>query len=378
MVKIISMNNDFVELDSTIFRPSGGGQPSDNGMMKNDGFCAEIVEAIKQGDKILHKIQIYNGQIKVGDYVELSLNEKRRSNLTRMHTGEHLFYKCLEKFVKDLSMIKVNIDEFESTIFVNSKEITWGMIFKAEDLANMIINENRKVTEHHYTKEEAAKLEGVRIKIDRIKDQKVRVIEIEDFDFSACSGTHCHSTKEIGNLLVTRLNSSGNDSYEIRFKVDVINDLFELSQLARESIELVKSDKERLIATIKNLKENQESMKKQMRDLAKNAIETIGHEVVKDIKFYAKEFENYEKEILIKKAGELAKEKAIIAFINKTEKAPQLLITVGKELEHDASLILKDITSKYGGKGGGKKDFAMGSFDIKHLSEIFNEIRKKI
>jgi alanyl-tRNA synthetase len=381
MAKITSLKQEnsfyIAEFDDTIFRPSGGGQPSDTGMIKSSSFFGEMFEAIKNNGTIAHKIKPFDGKLNIGDEVELILNEKRRNLLTRMHTGEHLLFKSMEHFIKDLKLDKVALDEDESKILVFSKEITWQDLFKAEELANMMIRENRPIIEHLYTKEEAAKLEGLRIKIDRIKEEKIRIIEIEDFDYSACSGTHCHSTKDIGHVLITRFNSTGTGSYEIRFKVNVIEDLYEMSKITRELREVLMTDDGKITATVKNLKDGQESMKKQMRELAKSAADKIGHELVKDIKFYAKEFADYEKEILIKKASELSKEKSIVAFINRTEKTQQLIITVSKDLSHDASSILKQVTSKFNGKGGGKKDFAMGSFTAT-TEEVIDEIRKLI
>lgn len=378
ILKVLKEGNFYLaEFDSTIFRPAGGGQPSDNGMIKNDKFFGELIEAVKKNGMVIHKIKTFDGELKEGDEVELILNQKRRDTLTRMHTGEHLLFRSMQNFIPDMRLEKVDLGEEDSKIILSCKDIDWNKIFKAEELANMIIAEDRKVIEHHYTKEQAEQLKDVRIKIERIKDEKVRVIEIEDFDKSACSGTHCHSTKEIGNILITSFNSTGNNTYEVRFTIEPIEMLFDLSRVSRELRQLLLTDDDKIVATVRNMKENNENLKKQLRELAKSSVEGPEHELVKGIKFYTKEFIGFEKEILIRKAAELANNKSIVAFINKTEKTTQLILMVSKDLEHDASQILSKITSRFNGKGGGKKDFAMGSF-LGDAKDALAEIKRHL
>ncbi len=379
MAKVISLKKEkdvyIAEFDNTIFRPAGGGQPSDKGRVQNSEFFGEMIEVVKEGDKFLHKIICTKGILNVNDEVELVLNEKRRNLLTRMHTAEHLLFKSLQTFIKDLKLDKISLEENESSIFVFSENIMWDNLFKAEELANKIIKEDRKISVHVYTKNDVENISELRIKLDRIKEETVRVTEIENFDLSACSGTHCHTTKEIENVLISGFYTA-NDGYEIKFKVNVIEELYELSKPARELRKLL-STNDKVVQTVKNLKEENEKIKKQLREIMKASLEGIEHEVINGIKFFKMEFTDYEMEILIKKAGELTNEKSVVVFINKTKKTNQLVITVSKDINYDASLILKDITSRYNGRGGGKKEFSMGSFEG-DAKQVFEEIKRII
>jgi Ser-tRNA(Ala) deacylase AlaX len=43
----------YVVLSSTIFHPKGGGQPSDTGSLKGEGFTMQVRKALKSGDHVV-------------------------------------------------------------------------------------------------------------------------------------------------------------------------------------------------------------------------------------------------------------------------------------------------------------------------------------
>lgn len=137
----------FVEFNDTIFYPGGGGQPCDTGIIKNNSFEGEVVEVYKENNNIIHTVKNKKGNLKVGDAVELVINKERREKLVRMHTGEHILFKSLEIILKDVTLNKIKLEEDESSLFVNTKEVTWDKLFEAEDMVNKIIAEDRPMIE---------------------------------------------------------------------------------------------------------------------------------------------------------------------------------------------------------------------------------------
>ena len=72
----------------------------------------------------------------------------------------------------------------------------------AEKLANEVIAEDRPVEIRFATPDEARTM-GVR-KIPPAEREKLRLIDIRDFDLNACGGTHVRSTGQIGCILLRK------------------------------------------------------------------------------------------------------------------------------------------------------------------------------
>ena len=196
-----------IELDDTIFYPGGGGQPHDTGAIVSGNFKGEVTEVSKKDDTIVHKTNVLSGEVKIGDKLLLKINQNRRIKLIKMHSGEHILFKVLETVLGEVKLVKIDLDEIESSLFIDTKEVTWDKLFIVEELTNKIINENRDLVSTIYSKEDAVNLGKLRIKPERIKSNQVRVIEVEGFDWSACAGIHAPNSKYIGNLLITKFNN---------------------------------------------------------------------------------------------------------------------------------------------------------------------------
>ena len=375
----IEEKEDFllVELDDTIFYPAGGGQPCDTGIIKNNYFEGKVVNISKKDGKIVHKVKIIDGTLKIDDMVSCEHSINRRLRLVRMHSGEHIFMGALLKTIKDIKVNKVRLDEDESSLFVICKNLTWEKIFEAEKLANKIIKENRDIIVKEITKEEAAKIPGLRIKLDRIKDEKIRIVEIKDHDISACAGTHALKTNFIGNFLVTKFNLFKGD-YEIRFKTNVSEDLFELARIARLSSSIIKKDVKEVPEFIENLMQENEKKTAKLRELSASLVKEFNEEKINDINFVYNTFDEVEKKQLIDQAASLKKEKTVVCFLNKLCDNAQIIIVASEDSGFKANELLKNLMDKFNGKGGGRDNFAMGSIKVEFSEKIIETLKELV
>ena len=375
----IEEKEDFllVELDDTIFYPAGGGQPCDTGIIKNNYFEGKVVNISKKDGKIVHKVKIIDGTLKIDDMVSCEHSINRRLRLVRMHSGEHIFMGALLKTIKDIKVNKVRLDEDESSLFVICKNLTWEKIFEAEKLANKIIKENRDIIVKEITKEEAAKIPGLRIKLDRIKDEKIRIVEIKDHDISACAGTHALKTNFIGNFLVTKFNLFKGD-YEIRFKTNVSEDLFELARIARLSSSIIKKDVKEVPEFIENLMQENEKKTAKLRELSASLVKEFNEEKINDINFVYNTFDEVEKKQLIDQAASLKKEKTVVCFLNKLCDNAQIIIVASEDSGFKANELLKNLMDKFNGKGGGRDNFAMGSIKVEFSEKAIKTFKDLI
>ncbi|MDD4878691.1 MAG: DHHA1 domain-containing protein [Candidatus Nanoarchaeia archaeon] len=297
---------------------------------------------------------------------------KESKRISMMHTAEHIFFKALEKQVKTLKLEKIRLDENESSLFVMAEKLDWEIIFRAEELANQIIKENRKVRIHETTKADIGKFPGLRVKLERIEGENVRVIEVENHDFSACSGKHCETTGEINNILITKFRKSP-AGYEIRFKVDAEKELLELARTARLALEALGTEQEKVIATINNLKSDVEILKKAVKSQRIEAKE----EKIGCLSFVFAVFEGMDKKLLTDKANDLMKEKTVLCFINKADTL-QVMIMCSTDSNKDASAIIKKLNEKLGGKGGGKQNFAMCSVNEGNADKVISAVKELV
>jgi alanyl-tRNA synthetase len=89
-----------------------------------------------------------------------------------------------------------------ATIDLNTESASMEQVHKAEDLANSILCENRPVRSRIAAPEEVPEL-GLRKESHR--SGPLRIVEVEDFDVSACGGTHVKSTGEVGVITVRKI-----------------------------------------------------------------------------------------------------------------------------------------------------------------------------
>ncbi|MBU0461064.1 MAG: hypothetical protein KJ574_00600, partial [Nanoarchaeota archaeon] len=189
------------------------------------------------------------------------IEDENPSIQARMHTAEHVFFRSLQKQIPDAKLEKIDISADESSFFVIAPEIKIEQIIDAEKLANKIIKEDRPVKEYFVKKTDLDALKELRIRIERIKEGTVRAIEVQDFDKSACSGDHVSHTGLIKGILITRFNALGKNRYELRYKVDYQDDLFEFARIARQAKQAAGTDYPLLVSFISNLKEENNKLK---------------------------------------------------------------------------------------------------------------------
>ena len=378
-VKEITNENDslLIVLDDTIFYPGGGGQPHDTGFIVSENFKGEVTEVLKKDDLIVHKVKIIDGQVNINDKVTLKINQERRIKLIKMHSGEHILFKSLETVLGEVKLVKIDLDEIESSLFIDTKVVTWDKLFKVEELTNKIIDENREMVSTVYSKEDAIKLGKLRIKPERIKSNQVRIMEVKGFDWSACAGIHSPNTGYIGNLLISKFNFV-KGKWEIRFKVDVIKDLFEISKTTRKATSILETESTKVIESIKKLQDDVEIFKKKYRDVAAKLLDFNNEELINDKKLIYNIVEDVEKKQLVDKSNELSVENNIVCFVNKSEDKVMVLLNTSKELNINASELLNKVLDKFNGRGGGRDNFAMGSCQVNEPQKIVDELKKLI
>src|SRR5205085_12536649 len=102
----------------------------------------------------------------------------------------------------NLPTMSFHMGEDACSIDLDAPTLTPDQVEKAVALANEIVQENRPV-EIKFVTQAAAHEMGLR-KPPRTDKDELRLINIRDFDLSACGGTHVQNTGQIGCILLRK------------------------------------------------------------------------------------------------------------------------------------------------------------------------------
>ncbi|MGQ3354390.1 MAG: alanyl-tRNA editing protein [Phreatobacter sp.] len=204
-----------VELDRTVFYPTGGGQPGDNGWLKVDGADLPVATAVygeTKGD-VVHVLAPGTAAPPIGTRVVARLDWAPRHQRMRMHTGLHLLSVVLPYPVTGGS-----IGAEESRLDFDIPESGLDRDVLTEKL-NALIGQDAAVTDRWITDAELEANPGL-VKTMAVKPPmgsgKVRLVEIAGLDLQPCGGTHVRRTGEIGRLAVSAIEKKGKQNRRVR------------------------------------------------------------------------------------------------------------------------------------------------------------------
>jgi alanyl-tRNA synthetase len=188
-----------VMLDRTAFYPTSGGQPFDVGTLGS----LRVVDVIDDDDgSIAHVVEAGGGADSspspaAGDRVHGAIDWTRRFDHMQQHSGQHVLSAAFDRLC-GVGTVSFHLGAASSTIDL-AREVTPREIGLAEDAANRIVWENRPVTIRFVTADEAARLP---LRKEPARGGTLRLIDIEEFDLSACGGTHVARTGGIGVIAI--------------------------------------------------------------------------------------------------------------------------------------------------------------------------------
>ena len=203
-----------IQLDRTVFYPTGGGQPGDSGQLRTEAGQIEIVNAIKGDgpDGVIHVPAEGAAPPAVSSTVTAELDWDRRHRLMRMHTCMHLLSAALDYPVTggQVGDGKGRLDFDIPEAVLDKEEIT-------AELNRLIAGDHAVTSEWISDAELAAQPELV--KTMSVKPPsgagRVRLIRIADLDLQPCGGTHVARSGEIGRVEVRKIQKKGRQNRRV-------------------------------------------------------------------------------------------------------------------------------------------------------------------
>ena len=351
---VVSVEGDCVILDSTAFYPGGGGQVCDTGWLRG----TPVTEVFENGDgDIVHRAP--GNDLKPGERIWCSVDWDRRYDLMQGHTGEHLLFCSLRRQCEDLAITKIYISPESKYVIVNH-DLTWEQIGAAVRFANQAIVDNLPVT-HSVMDRDDPDLEKVRIKLDRIPEgEEITVVSIGDIDLSACSGIHVMETSELEMLVVDRKVSAGQDGVAIHFKVGQAakDAALALSLTALEVVDGIGCRAEDAPRAVANSRADAELKGRLLGRAARRLAASAVPEDVAGRSVYCVSLPGTDRAALSEFA-ESVKARGGVALVVGVTDTLSVIMASGDEAV-DCRRLLPEVLKRFGGRGGGKPDFAQG------------------
>ncbi len=390
--KIIKVFNNYVVLDKTAFYPEGGGQESDRGLLRLEG-CIEVkvVDVQKIGNVIVHVVDRKLDSKLEGSTVEGIIDWERRYSLMRHHTATHIILGAARAILGDhvwqagaeKTMTYARLD------IMHHKPLTDEEIKSIEDLANRIINEGREVKSLFLPRYEAEKRYSFRLYQGGVPlEPIIRVVEIPGHDAEACFGTHVSNTREVGAIKIIRTERIADGVVRLEYVAgtQLVNYIRKLEGVISEASKILGGD---VVNRARSLTKELSTMKKYLSSYRKAYLEVLTKELLSTslsigkVKLVIYEPEITDNELLRNLLLRLIKlePKLVVLLVTSIDKEnTRVEVSLGSEACAVISAldIVKVITSKFNGKGGGKKDHAVCTLPLSLSKELKENIRKLV
>ena len=368
-VSSLSSGVGYALLDKTPLYARSGGQCGDTGFVGKN----EVLDTTKHFGLNLAQIKVKE-PLKVGENVEVKVNESARLQTRRHHSATHLLHAALRKFLGEHiaqagSSVEPNRLRFD---FSHPKPVTSGELEQIESWVNAQIQKGAKA-KTEIMDIESAKNSGAIALFGEKYGEMVRVLTLgESKEF--CGGTHVENINEIGSFFITK--ESGVSAGVRRIEAICAHSATQYTnelrhELGECEIELKNAD---LLSAIKKLKAELKAAKDELKNASSNSsLESFD---IKGAKVVISEFGGDIKS----KIDELKNgaDKVIAVLANVKDGKVSLAVGV-KGCELKAGEIVSKIAPIINGGGGGRSDFATaGGKDPSRLNEAFKSAKELI
>ncbi len=349
-----------VTLDRSFFYPTGGGQEHDTGLI-ND---ARVVDVIKDENRSLSIIHLVDRAIADGP-VTARIDPERRLRHKQHHTGQHLLTQCFLQLF-NLETISANINGYSpSTLDLPVNDLGREQIDNAELLANQVIYENRLVRAFFASQDELA---GLPLRKQPPVTEAIRIVEITNFDWTPCAGTHCSATGQVGVLKITRAEHL-RDNLRIHFVAGL--QAYELFTSTSETVATLSSQfslrPDDLVQAINNQASQLRQAQKDIQELRSKALANeaqllaVEAQKTQNPLSLVRFFERRPASELRLLAEELRKAYPGTACLFTHDGAKLTIIVIcGNQSQQSARMVLNKWLAPFGGKGGGDDQMAQG------------------
>jgi alanyl-tRNA synthetase len=360
-------------LDRTAFYPTSGGQPFDTGTLSG----ARVVDVIdEENGTLLHVIE---GGVEAG-HVRGRIDWVRRFDHMQQHTGQHVLSAAFDRLLQARTE-SFHLGATASTIDL-AREMTAQDIARAEDEANRVVWEDRPVRIRFADAAEAAALP---LRKEPARTGRLRLIEVEDFDLSACGGTHVARTGAIGMIAVTASERfRGGTRVEFVCGGRALRSHREMRDTVAASVRALSVLPHELAAGIERLQADAKETRREIKGLQTRL---AGHEAAAiaargepagNLNVVVEALDGWDAAGLKNIASAIVERPGQVVVLFGAAAPRAMVAARSADAAVDCGALLRGVTAKFGGKGGGRPELAQGGGLEGPGSEIVEFTRQTI
>jgi alanyl-tRNA synthetase len=368
-------------LDQTAFYPSAGGQPNDLGEING----IPVVDVIERDDgEIVHVlIDPHPSPLPQGEGVGV-IDWPRRFEHMQQHSGQHVLSQAFVR-VANLDTVAVHISADENTLDLPAPKIANDVVERAEQAANDIVMQDLPIAAYEVTD----------VDLPRIPLRKapkvtglIRIVEVQNYDWSACGGTHVRNTAQIGLIKITKVEKRGNETrITFRCGARALRDYARLNAATIALQDSLSASRYDVLPTVQKLLAEAKANSKALQDAQ---AKLIGYEAQALLagaqphedgtRCIMKVFEDRDANALRTLAKQLTAAPMVIALLGASGEKSALVFARSKDAGGDMNALLKQAFAMLSpdgkAKGGGSADFAQGGGTPATLAQVQAALEK--
>jgi alanyl-tRNA synthetase len=317
-----------------------------------------------------------------GSEVMGKIDWARRFDHMQQHSGQHILTQAFIK-TADAKTVSFHLSPDSITIDLHTANLTPVQIEEAEELANQIIWQNRPITVHMVTSEQAKNLDVRKIPTFRTGQLRlIRLIDIEKFDLTACGGTHVSRTGAVGLIKIVKLERRS-EGLRVEFNCGgrALHDYRLKNSLANQLATTLTTGYTELLPAINRL---QDDVKQAQRQIKKQQAELMQYEAARLLKSGKQKgqaiiithvFSEGDSGSVRALGAHLAKHDGVVALLGLAGDKSQLVFCRAANAPGQMNQLLKPALQMLGtAAGGGNDTFAQGGGPAANENQVLQAL----
>lgn len=362
-----------VVLDQTTFYPTSGGQPFDTGILGG----TRVLEVVDRDDgEIAH---VTEAPLILGSVVRGEIDWPRRFDHMQQHTGQHILSAAFDRRLAART-VSFHLGADTSTIDL-AREVSPAEIAEAEQEANRVVFEDRGVSVRFVSDEEAAALP---LRKEPKRTGKLRLVDVADFDLSACGGTHVPRTGMIGAIAI-----AGWERFKGGMRVSFVcghralRSHGVLRDVVAQATRALSVGPTELAAAIERAQSELKDATRRLRALEHDAARyraaelLANSETIHGVQAVIAAVQTDAASLKALTAALTTGERTVVAILVGDGQPAPVIIARSAGVNLDAGAWMKQAVQTFGGRGGGRADVAQGGIPAP-ANAILDHARKTL
>ena len=357
-------------LDRTAFYPTSGGQPFDVGTLSG----VQVLDVVDTDDgRILHVVD----RAPEGSRVTGAIDWARRFDHMQQHTGQHVLSAAFDRLLSARTE-SFHLGAEYSTIDL-ARELSAAEIARGEAEANRVVWEDRPVAIRFAGPDEIANLP---LRKEPKREGTLRLIDVQDFDLSACGGTHVARTGAIGVIAVSATERfRGGSRVTFLCGGRALTGYRSLRDAVAGSVRALSVLPAELPAAIERLQADGKDLRRQIKDfqtkLAAQEADALADaaDVAGETRLVIASLAGWDAAGLKLIAARIVERPGYLAILVGDPSPAPIVVARSAGLPHDSGALLRQLVERHGGKGGGRPELAQGGGISSPAADVLQSAR---